>query len=474
MARVLSRIKSSMPSCNVSRLFSSQTYIKHENQHLSDDFNKLSTLFVPGRHGASTYQIVKPLIDIDYITCNLGNLKLSCDHRGINLDLDFLLRTAKEWLNLRDNYLNIVEKEQKCISDLHYLNSVGLKHEMEDSEKKRKEAVDTLIAEKSKLHDIEDIVMPLFQKIPHVLHTDTPLQFSIIDICQEPPTFEFEIKSHVEIAKQHSLLHFMSTSNTSYFMAGKLSHLDLAIQMYFMDKLHNCGFSLLSGADFCKSFIIEAIGYDPYSNLDSILLKEKRNHEVGQKLHLVGGASFEAFCGYFVNMNINKTTMPLNYFSVGRRYNAANKTSNSQDLFTVVQSTNIHGLIISDSNTFDTLLQAVIDCYYELGIPFRMVNIAAKNLTVAESHRKQLELWSPALKDYIPVAYVSQHDDFVSKRLQITYGFQYTKEGYCHIVEGVLVNIPILIGCIVENLQTKDSNFNIPDVLLNYISLITE
>lgn len=477
MAGVLSRIRKNCTFSYISviRKFSSQVFTKPEICYPNEDTNKLSTLFVPGRRGADVYQIVKPVIDVDFIACNLGKLKLSCDHRGIILDLDYVLQLAREWLVIRNEHVESVETDQGYISELHRLDLANLKSEMEIIDKKRKDHLGTLLDTKNKLYDIEDLIMPLFQKIPHILHSNTPLQFSVIDVYRKPPVVDRIFKSHSEIA--NSSLYFMNDSPISYFMTGKLSQLELAIQAYFMDKLINLGFSPLACVDFCKSFIIEAIGYDPYSSLDSIQIKGKGNREGGQKLHLVGGASFESLCAYFTNMNIDKPTLPYKYFSLGRRYNAANKNSTSLDLFSVVQSTNVHSVILSETdslNTFDILLNSIIQCYSELDIPYRLVNIAAKNLTVAESHRKQLELWSPALKDYVPVAYVSQHDDFVSKRLQISYGFQYEKEGYCHIVEGMVANIPILIGCIVENLQTKDNDFNVPTVLESYFSSVVK
>lgn len=461
-----------------SKKCSSQPSLKTEITAVNETIPKISTLFVPGRHGANIYQIVKPVIDIDFISDNLGNLKLSCDHRLIDLDLDYTLKLAREWIILRNDYLKLVKEEQEVLNRFSRPNAIDVRKEnLEAMNEKRKKLVGKIIKEKSKLHDIEDIVMPLFQKIPHVLHPNTPLQFNVSDKYEEPPTLDFEIKSHVEIAKSLSLLEFLDNPSISYFLSGKLAEIDISCQMFFSDRIKNSGFLPLSCMDFCKSFIIEAIGYDPYSTTDCIQVKNKEERELGQKLNLIGGASFEAFCGYLTNMNIAQSLLPLKYFCLGRRYTAGNNNEKARSLFSAVQSTNIHCVVLSEtslSNAFDDLLQIILKCYSEINIPFRTVNVSAKNLTPAESQRKQVELWSAALKDYIPIAYVSQHDDFISKRLQITYGIEHIKEGYCSIVEGSIVNVPILIGCIIENFQTKQSDFNIPDVLQKYITSFHE
>ncbi|XP_054707178.1 serine--tRNA ligase-like [Uloborus diversus] len=428
--------------------------------------NKISTLFVPGRHGNVMYQIVKPLIDVNYIIENMVKIKHSCNVRDLNFDFESAVIAIKEWHSVRTDYLLMVDKEQFYAEEIKRLKTIGDEKEASKVIAIRLAFVENLKAEKERLLSIEDTVMPLLQKIPALVHAETPVD-SNVSISQIE-TFKGGTQplSHVEIGEKLSSLQFCDNS-TMYFMSGKISALDLGIQMYFFDKFKALEFIPMSCVDFCKSFIVEAIGCDPYSNSDTIPLHEKTSKEIGQKLHLCGGASFESFCAYLTNMNVDKSNLPLKYFSLGRRYNARNRESGNKDLFSVIQSTNLHYAIISEclsSDDFDSLFQEMVTLYKEIKIPFQTVDVAAKNLNVAESRRKQLELWSPSRNHYVPVAHLSQHNDFISKRLNITYGIQHANEGYCHIMEGVSVNVPVLIGCIIENLQIEN-DFDIPGVL---------
>ncbi|KFM81962.1 Serine--tRNA ligase, partial [Stegodyphus mimosarum] len=430
--------------------------------------NKISTLFVPGRHGGNVYQIVKPVIDINFISDHILEIKRSCELRGIEFDPEHTFDIINVWSHLKNRYQEIVEKEEEYQKELERLQSLDLETEIKDITEKRIALSQNLRLEKEKLYDVEDIVMPKLQKIPNLIDAATPTQFDTADICQKSPDFEFKVISHAELGKLMSLLEFSNNDPTVYYMKGKLSELELATQIYFSDKLISLSYAPLSCVDFCKSFIIEAVGLDPHSNADCIPLKSKSSRESGQKLNLVGGASLEMFCAYLTNMNVDKSSFPLRYYSLGRRYNAQNRV-NSQDLFSVVQSTNIHSVILCDQNSekeeFSAFFNSVLLCYQALGLPYRTVDVAAKNLIITESRRKQLELWSPSFKKYVPVAHVSQRNNFLSKRLHITYGIQHSVEGYCSIVDGIVVNIPVLIACIMENFQTKNYGFEIPPVL---------
>ncbi|CAL1286446.1 unnamed protein product [Larinioides sclopetarius] len=430
---------------------------------------KLSTLFVPGRYGADMYQIVRPVISVDDISQNLPSIRKSCLLRGINIDLENIVDLLQQLESERSEFKSFVEKDHQYIEELKHLHSVNDESRLNSLKKEHEEFINKLKSAKEKLHDTEELVLPMVKKIPNLIHFLTPLKSDITEEYSPRPTCQnFVSASHVEICKQTSLLKFSQNTAKTYYLKGALSELELAIQTYFCNKLKESGYGAMSCVDFCKSFLLEAVGQDPFSVVQAIPIEKKV--ERGQMLHLVGGASLEAFCAYLTNMNISKAGLPMRYFSIGRRYNAANCQRTSFDLFTVVQSSNIHCLTLckdghSEDEEFESFFQFIFSCYNDFKIPFRVVNCSPRNLNATESRHKQLEIWSPAKQMYLSVAHVSGRGDFVSKRLHSTYGVEHNVEGYCHMVEGVAVNIPVLIGCIVENFQKPNQAFHFPNEL---------
>ncbi|KAG8178831.1 hypothetical protein JTE90_015384 [Oedothorax gibbosus] len=430
----------------------------------------LSTLYVPGRRGKDVYQIVRPLIDVDFISKNIDGLKRSCRLRGLStqLNLDELVPKLLIWDHLRTEYKCLVEKDKEFLEKFKELSSSGT--ENLELSKEHYEFIQILKSTKTKLHDIEDEILPDVQLIPNFVDDLTPHEKDVI-LLSEPVDQELSTVSHKVVGTNMGLLTFSETSPTAYYLLGELSELEHAINTYFAMRLMPFGFAPMACPDFCKSFISEAVGSDPHSQDNCIQLQPPKdnNKESGQKNIVVGSSSFETFCAYFTNMNVNESNLPLRYFSQGRSYDARHRNVQSPDLFTVVQSTSIHSLVVcKDSDAereFENLFDHITSCYSDFKISRRIVEVSAANLNPTETRRKRLELWSPSQKKFIPVAHTSQRGDFISKRLHATYGVDYHAKGYCTFVEGSAVQIPVLIGCILENYQTSKHTFDFQKTL---------
>ncbi|GIY41648.1 serine--tRNA synthetase-like protein Slimp [Caerostris extrusa] len=451
-------------TCIFSRRAHQQCILTNDKKHPT----KISTLYIPGRYGADMYQIVRPVIDLDDLSRNMDALWHSCRFRDINVDLENLVDLLRRLETERNEFLTVVQKNRQYLEELKCLKSLDhAKEQYENLKMEHEEFLKQFKTLKEKLHDIEDVAFPIIQKIPNLIHPRTPLENDFTQNCVAPTESNVTFCSHTEICNKMSLLKF-SQSNKFYYASGILADLELTIQNYFYKKLKDNGYAPMSCMDFCKSFLVEAVGLDPYSPDSSIPIK--MDVEQGQKLHLVGGASFESFCAYLTNMNVSESTLPMRYFSLGRRYNARHKQTTTSDLFSVVQSTNFHCLTLCENPSredeeLDALFKLISSCYIDFKIPFRVVDCSPKKLNLTENCHKQLEVWSAAQQAYIPVAYISGHGNFVSKRLHVTYGVQHTVNGFCCMVEGVAVNIPVLLGCIVEHFQKSNGTFTFPDEL---------
>lgn len=444
----------------------------YQKEHLSLKANngppeKLSPLFVPKRYGGAVYQIVKPRLDVQFIEESFSEIERSIRRRNIELDLINQIPLLKEWADAKVEYSNLIKKDKEYMEETKRCKSEKLTAELEKVIQEHNEFCEnSLRSQKGKLYDMEDVVIPIFQVIPNTISKHTP------DEDEVEKSFgtltEGNLASHVEVGKRMGMLELSDVSPSAYYLMGKFSELEMNIQDYFFNSMLDLGFSPMSCTDFCKSFIIEAIGMDSHSIDDCIPLqpKEKEKQNV-QKLNLVGGSSFASFCGYLTNMNISKSSLPFSYFSLGRCYTAKHRNVTSHDLFSVVQSTNIQLVVLSEDENdskFDDLFKTLESMYEAIGIPFRTVNVGAVNLNVTERRKKQIELWSPSYQKFIPVSWLSSRGDFVSKRLSITHGEEYTVDGFCYIIEGVGVNVPVLIGCIVENLQNSNNGFDFPKI----------
>ncbi|MEP7218599.1 MAG: aminoacyl--tRNA ligase-related protein, partial [Bacteroidota bacterium] len=106
-----------------------------------------------------------------------------------------------------------------------------------------------------------------------------------------------------------------------------------------------------------------------------------------------------------------------------------------------------------------------IEIFTELGIPFRVVDIAAGDLGAPAYRKFDLEAWMPSRGGYGEVTSTSNCTDFQSRRLHIRYRDGENSIKLVHTLNGTAVAVPRAIIAILENYQQEDGSVMIPEVL---------
>jgi seryl-tRNA synthetase len=99
----------------------------------------------------------------------------------------------------------------------------------------------------------------------------------------------------------------------------------------------------------------------------------------------------------------------------------------------------------------------------ELGLPYRVVNIAAGDLGASASKKYDIEAWFPGQGRYREITSTSNTTDYQSRRLDVRFrgdeGLQFV-----HTLNGTAVTARAMIG-ILENFQDEGGGVAVPDVL---------
>jgi len=99
-----------------------------------------------------------------------------------------------------------------------------------------------------------------------------------------------------------------------------------------------------------------------------------------------------------------------------------------------------------------------------LGLPYRVVNIAAGDLGAPAAKKYDLEAWFPGQGRYRELTSCSNCTDFQSRRLEIRFR-QGKSTKLVHTLNGTAVAIGRTLIAIMENFQQPDGSIAIPDVL---------
>jgi len=103
----------------------------------------------------------------------------------------------------------------------------------------------------------------------------------------------------------------------------------------------------------------------------------------------------------------------------------------------------------------------------ELGIPYRVVNIAAGDLGASAVKKYDIEAWFPTQQRYREITSTSNTTDYQARRLDVRYRREDGGLEPVHTLNGTAVTARVLLA-IMENFQDEGGTYSIPSVLSEF------
>ena len=104
-----------------------------------------------------------------------------------------------------------------------------------------------------------------------------------------------------------------------------------------------------------------------------------------------------------------------------------------------------------------------------LGLPYRVVELCAGDLTFSAARVYDLEVYSPGVERWLEVSSVSLVTDFQARRGAIRYRKEGGGTGFVHSLNGSGLATPRVWSAIVEHGQQPDGTIRVPDALAPYV-----
>ncbi len=105
----------------------------------------------------------------------------------------------------------------------------------------------------------------------------------------------------------------------------------------------------------------------------------------------------------------------------------------------------------------------------QLGLHYRVMLLCSKDTSNSSTKTFDLEVWMPGLNRFMEISSVSNFKDYQARRGKIRYKSKAGKNALVHTLNGSCLAIGRTLAAIVENYQTKDGNFEIPQILKRYM-----
>ena len=253
-----------------------------------------------------------------------------------------------------------------------------------------------------------------------------------------------------------------------YYLFDDLVWLDFALLLYAIDKLTSKGYRLVLPPYMLRYNVISGV-------IDVGTFKDAIYKIEGEDLYLIATAEHSLAALYY-NEEIYDDELPIKLVGVSPcfRKEAGAGSRDLKGIFRVHQFHKVEQFIFSKPEDSRRLHEEMInnakEMFMELGLPFRVVNIASGDLGAPAVKKYDLEVWMPAQGKYREMVSASNCTDWQSYRLGIR---MVRRKGmireYVHTLNSTAIASTRTITAILENYQEPDGTVVIPKVLRKYL-----
>ncbi len=420
------------------------------------------------------------MLDIKYIRQNSNLVKEAAKNKLIKIDIDKLLELDESMRNLNQELDSLKEERNKLSSSIPTLS---------DEEKKKtiiyvKELKEKISDLENKLSPIKSEYTDLMYQVPGVPYEEVPIGETDEDNVEikkvgQIPTFDFEIKDHVELAESLDLIDIPRgvkiAGSRSYYLKNEAVLLEMALCRYVVDKLVKKGFTPMTVPTLVKEAPMYGTSYFPGGRDQAYAVTE-------DDLYLVG-TSEVALVSYNSNETFeSKDVLPKMYcgYSSCFRREAGTYGKDTRGLYRVHQFTKIEQVIMCEADydkqyeLHDFLLNNAEEIMQDLKIPYRVVKVCTGDMGIGQVRKHDIEAWMPSRGKYSETHSCSSFGDFQSRRSGIKYKDENGETKYCYTLNNTAIASPRILIPLLELNQNEDGSVNIPEVLIPYMGGMTK
>jgi seryl-tRNA synthetase len=275
-------------------------------------------------------------------------------------------------------------------------------------------------------------------------------------------------RDHLELAGERIDMERGARLSGSRFayLRGDLAVLELALASYALQKLRGLGFEPVVPPVLVREEALYGTGFLPDT-------EQQIYHLPADDLYLVG-TSEVALASMHAGEILDGADLPRRYagFSSCFRREAGAAGKDTRGIIRVHQFEKVEMFSFvepgASADEHERLLSIEEDILGDLGIPYRVVNIAVDELGASAAKKYDCEAWLPGQAAYREVTSCSNTTDFQARRLDIRHRPDGGKPEVVHTLNGTALAVQRTIVALLENGQQDDGSVVLPDVLVPF------
>ena len=309
----------------------------------------------------------------------------------------------------------------------------------------------------------------LLDRVPNPPADDVPdgdSEEDAVEISRWGETRTSAPRDHLELGVEHGWIDVERAAKVSgsrfVYRKGDFALLELALYRFALDRLVQKGFEPVLPPVLVREEAMYGTGFFPTDEMNIYAVER-------DELYLVG-TSEVPLAAMHMGEIFDDESLPTRYagYSVCFRREAGAAGKDTRGMFRVHQFDKVEMFVFTrpeeSPDEHERLLAIEEELVQELGIPYRVVNVAAGDLGASAAKKYDIEAWFPGQNRYREITSTSNTTDYQSRRLDI----RFRREGkpeHVHTLNGTAVTARALIA-IAENFQDDDGTVAVPDALV--------
>jgi seryl-tRNA synthetase len=282
----------------------------------------------------------------------------------------------------------------------------------------------------------------------------------------EQPEFGFEPRDHLDLSAPHGWIDLERAARVSgsrfAYRVGEAALVELALYRFALDRVAAKGFVPVLPPILVREEAMYGTGFFPTEETNIYGVERDELFLTGTSE--VGLASF--------HMGEELDSLPRRYagYSTNFRRESGAAGKDTRGMFRVHQFDKVEMFVFCEPEhspeEHEALLANEEELVQELGIPYRVVNIAAGDLGASAAKKYDIEAWFPGQQRYREISSTSNTTDYQARRL----GVRFRRDGKLepvHTLNGTAMTARWLIA-LMENFQDEAGTIAVPEVLTRF------
>ena len=329
----------------------------------------------------------------------------------------------------------------------------------------------------AQINELDGKIFDLLACIPNIPDEDLlsgeKENNEVIKVVGEKPTFDFEMKNHVDLCTDLGIIDYQRGTKLSgggfWLYRGDGARLEWALLNFFISEHlndgyefilpphqlgYNCGF----GAGQFPKFSDEVYWLDCDQD-------RKRNR-------FMLPTAETALVNMYSNEIIDEAKLPMKFFAYTPCYRkeAGSYRAEERGMIRGHQFNKVEMVQYAhperSMEAFNELVDKAASLIEKLGLHFRVSKLAAGDCSASMARTYDIEVWIPSMGIYKEVSSVSNANDYQARRNNTKFRDSKTgKPAFVHTLNGSGLATSRVFPALIEQYQNADGSVNVPEVL---------